>query len=67
MDTGYVVRARVVRLCKRAPQTMNDLLREMRDLTRDPVLIQTQLEYLIKQEYIELEETTPETKYVYLP
>jgi len=67
MDTGYVVRARVVRLCKRAPQTMNDLLREMIDLTRDPVLIQTQLEYLIKQEYIELEEITPETKYVYLP
>lgn len=63
-DTSFLIRARLVRLFKNAPQTMDDLLIQLRDVTRDRVVIQKQLDYLSEQEYIE---PCKDGRYIYMP
>jgi hypothetical protein len=67
IEIAYVLRARLMRLIKKAaPLSMskNDLLKQVKDLTRDPVMMQAQLDYLLGQDYIDKQE---DINYVYIP
>jgi len=76
IEVAYVLRARLMRLIKKATDhrmSKNDLFEHVKDLTRDPVMIQTQLDYLLEQEYIvkhdqqEQEGKEATIIYVYVP